>query len=68
MKLKDELSCLLNRANRENESNTPDFILAEYMLDCLEAFEKASKWREDWYGKWLSINNNQTQWNKMPRE
>ena len=34
----------------ENRSNTPDFILAEYMLACLRAFEKASNDRQQWYG------------------
>jgi hypothetical protein len=49
----DELKDLLNRCSMENESNTPDFILAEYLLDCLRAFEKASKDREQWYGQAL---------------
>lgn len=33
----------------ENSSNTPDFILAEYIIDCLEAFNKCSRAREKWY-------------------
>ena len=45
-----KLEALLNSHSRENESNTPDFILAEYMMMCLEAFEQASVRREDWYG------------------
>ena len=53
--LRMELSQLLNRHSRENASNTPDFILTEYMLACLEAFEKASNHREAWYGKRLRI-------------
>ena len=53
--LSKELSSVLNRVSRENMSNTPDFILAEYMLSCLIAFEKASNAREQWYGKGLSI-------------
>ena len=67
MNLKEELSTIINKASRENESNTPDFILASYLMDCLQAYEKASKWREDWYGKRLAINDNQSQWNEMPR-
>jgi hypothetical protein len=49
----DELRKLINRRSIESRSNTPDFILAEYMLTCLRAFEKASKDRELWYGKEL---------------
>lgn len=53
--LQAELEMAINRHSRENESNTPDFILAKYMLACLEAFETASRSREAWYGKSLSI-------------
>jgi hypothetical protein len=54
--LVEELATVLNRASRENESNTPDFILAEYLNLCLEAFERTSRRREEWYGKELSID------------
>ncbi len=37
------LEKLINEYSKENESNTPDFILAEYMNDCLNTFTKASK-------------------------
>jgi hypothetical protein len=49
--LRNELSMLLNRASRENASNTPDFILAQYLIGCLEAFETAVQQRETWYGR-----------------
>ena len=42
---------LLNRASRENASNTPDFILAQYLMGCLESFETAVQQRETWYGR-----------------
>ena len=48
--LREELEIILNRASRENESNTPDFILAEYMLKCLAAAELLINRREEWYG------------------
>lgn len=41
---------LINQTSQENISNTPDFILAQYMLDCLEAFNKATQERTKWYG------------------
>lgn len=53
--LEQALTTLLNRYSVENGSNTPDFILAEYMLATLKAFESASLERERWYGKSLRI-------------
>lgn len=52
--LQGSLAELLNRHSRENRSNTPDFILANYMMACLRAFEQASNEREEWYGTHLS--------------
>lgn len=51
--LVDEIRAALNRHSAENVSNTPDFILAEYLLNCLNAFDAASKRREQWYGAHL---------------
>jgi hypothetical protein len=45
-----QLSDLINTHNKENGSNTPDFILAKYMATCLEAFNEAVRARERWYG------------------
>ena len=36
---------------KENESNTPDFILAQYLESCLTAFNTATQQRENWYGR-----------------
>lgn len=47
--LKDELTALLNKFSVENESDTPDFILAEFMIKCLESFKAATNKRTDWY-------------------
>lgn len=46
----DEIKSVLNKHSRENASNTPDFILADYLQACLEAFEFATVQRESWYG------------------
>lgn len=48
--LHDEIASVLNRHSCENVSDTPDFILAQYLLGCLEAFDRAVIAREDWYG------------------
>lgn len=49
--LRESLTSTLNRASAENGSNTPDFVLAQYMLRCLEAFDEAVNAREQFYGR-----------------
>jgi hypothetical protein len=49
--LRDELASLLNRHSAENRSNTPDFILAQFMMNCLQAYNEAVLDRADWYGR-----------------
>lgn len=46
----DEICTVLNRYSRENASNTPDFILAEYLRQSLETFEGTVRARDEWYG------------------
>jgi len=46
-----ELTGLINKYSLENISNTPDFILADYLRDCLEILDYAIRDREKWYGK-----------------
>jgi hypothetical protein len=46
-----ELESLINRFSQENASNTPDFILAEYLLLCLAAWNRGVTAREKWYGR-----------------
>ena len=47
----------INMFSRENVSNTPDFILAGFLMSCLSAFEQCSNARENWYGKHLTIQS-----------
>jgi len=42
---------LINMESMENASNTPDFILAQYLLSCLDTFDIAVQQRENWYGR-----------------
>lgn len=46
-----ELRELINRCSIENDSNTPDFILAEFLGKCLDAFTTATQQRETYYGR-----------------
>jgi hypothetical protein len=49
--LRDDLARTLNRYSAENRSNTPDHILAEYLLGCLAAYDAAVLARANWYGR-----------------
>lgn len=66
--LVEQIRDLLNQYSRENKSNTPDFILANYLLSCLETGEKLINAREDWYGVKLSIGINGIRVEKMPEQ
>lgn len=46
-----ELTSLINSYNMEGDSDTPDFILAQYIQDCLTAWAIATSAREKWYGR-----------------
>lgn len=48
--LESQLVELLNRHSQENASNTPDFILARFLLNCLAAWNSGVQQREEWYG------------------
>ena len=49
--LERELAATLNRVSAESASNTPDWVLAQYLLGCLAAFNMAVQQRETWYGR-----------------
>lgn len=50
-RIEEEIEHVLNRHSRENASNTPDWILAPFLMECLRAFERATRRREEWYGR-----------------
>jgi hypothetical protein len=50
-KLQTAIQHAINCASAENGSDTPDFILAEYLTDCLAAYDRALVARERWYGR-----------------
>ena len=51
----ESLRTLINTLSLENNSNTPDYILAEYLYGCLKVFEATVNKREIYYGR----SNNQ---------
>lgn len=50
-RLRKDIEQAINKHSIENGSDTPDFILSEYLTDCLQAFDKATVKREKWYGR-----------------
>lgn len=46
-----ELAALINRYSEEHGSDTPDFILARYLVLCLTTFASTVEARERWYGR-----------------
>mgnify|MGYP000744661714 CR=1 FL=1 len=53
-----ELESLINKYSMESGSNTPDFILAEYLIGVLEVFDRTLEKRENWYGREPTHCNN----------
>ena len=51
MTFEKDIRDAINRHSQENLSNTPDFILACYLMDCMNAFDMAVNRREEWYGR-----------------
>ena len=48
--LAQDLARVLNQHSMENASNTPDFLLAEYLERCLAAAEILINRRDAWHG------------------
>ena len=48
--LRKQIESAINATSAESGSDTPDFILSEYLTDCLTAYDKAVVAREKWYG------------------
>lgn len=46
-----DLEKLINRHSKENGSNTPDWVLASYLVRCLEVFDACIELRERYYGR-----------------
>jgi hypothetical protein len=45
------LERLVNTYSQENASNTPDFLLAQYLIGCLRVWNECVTERERWYGR-----------------
>jgi hypothetical protein len=56
MSLRDDIVSAINSNSAENGSNTPDFILGEFLTDCLRAFDAATNMRETWHGRAVTVH------------
>lgn len=63
--LREEIETVINRCSAENVSNTPDWVLAEYLTDCLAAFDKATNARDR--GKSNTEEHPEVNWNSPER-
>lgn len=48
-RLTEEIADVLNKYSVESASDTPDFILAAFLTNCLQAFNEAVCERARWY-------------------
>jgi len=48
---RDRVEELINITSMENGSDTPDFVLANYLAGCLRLFDTTIQARETWYGR-----------------
>lgn len=46
-----ELEELLNKYSKDNDTETPDWLLVEYLSGCLETYKTTIKAREQWFGR-----------------
>ena len=50
-RLENDLSLLINRYSAEKASDTPDFVLARFLMTCLDAWNAGVARREGWWGR-----------------
>ena len=56
MNFRKKLEELINKNSKENGSDTPDYVLANYLNGALSLFDKAVIEREKWYGRIIDGN------------
>lgn len=46
-----DIEHVINCYSKDNEANTPDFILAQFLASCLAAYTTATRANEMWHGR-----------------
>ena len=59
MAFHEDLRTAINANSMENGSNTPDWVLRDFLCDCLDAWNTATNARRDWYGPKLTDDERQ---------
>ena len=54
--LKKDIEVLINKYNYDAMTDTPDFVLAEYLMNCLRNYLVTKYNTEEWFGKRITIN------------
>lgn len=54
--IEKEITKIFNKHGLDTITDTPDYILADYVMTCLYAFLKAKGDIEKWFGKKITIN------------
>jgi hypothetical protein len=61
MTLTEELMAILNKHSREDASNTPDYVLAGFLMNVLQAFEEGIVCRDRFY-EWNPKFSDRRKW------
>ena len=56
MSFRKELETLINNYSLENGSDTPDFILANFIIGSIKIFDDSVVKMEEWYGRAESVD------------
>ena len=48
---REALTQLLNQYSKENSSNTPDYLLANFLIGCMDVFDLTVRRRDEWFGR-----------------
>lgn len=43
------LTALLNSYSKENSSNTPDYLLANFLIGCMDVYDLTVRRRDEWF-------------------
>ena len=54
--LEKDIEVLMNQYNIDTMTDTPDFILASYLMTCLRNYMITKTDTEEWFGKRITIN------------
>ncbi|TXH15680.1 MAG: hypothetical protein E6R03_06790 [Hyphomicrobiaceae bacterium] len=64
----NKLCDAINSCSRESGSNTPDFLLAGFLLGCLQSFDTVVQRRTAWYGGYSGLSPTPTREDPVIRD